>query len=171
MMAISMTHGFAPTLYLTRHECAIHKNPGNHKSETMRIIHVVEATESQSLKISVARKIKQLVNMYTGIFNEFQFGRPKSTCISAIILKTLSIDIIHITKIPAVLDDLDVAKACDLIINGVDLLALRSLGFPESIITMISMGHLRMKKVIMVGSFHVWTTQQQSRVMDQHMEE
>jgi hypothetical protein len=42
MMAIPMTHGCVPTRHLTRHECAIHKKPGNHKYETMRIAHIVE---------------------------------------------------------------------------------------------------------------------------------
>jgi hypothetical protein len=129
MMGMPMTHGFAPTRHLTRHKCAIHRKPGNHKSETMRIIHIFEATEKQSLKISVAWKIKQLVKMHTGIFYEFQFGRPKSTCISAIIVKTLSVDI-HITKIPVVLHDKDAANFFHLIVNGFSLFALRSLGFP-----------------------------------------
>jgi hypothetical protein len=79
----------------------------------MRIIHIVEATENKSLKIGDACKIKQLVKMHKGIFHEFQFGRPNSTCISALILKTVSIDIINITKTPAVLHDIDAAKAFD----------------------------------------------------------
>jgi hypothetical protein len=138
MMAMQMMHGFTPTQYLTRHECAIHKKQGNRKSEKMCIIHIVEATENQSLKISFAWKIKELVKLHTGILHEFQFGRPKSTCISAIILKTLSIGIIHTTKIPTVLRDIDAAKDFHLVINRVDLLALRSLGFPESLTTMIN---------------------------------
>jgi hypothetical protein len=52
-------------------------------------------------------------------------------------LKILSIDIIHITKIPAVLHDIDASKAFDLVVNGVALLAPRSSGFPESLTTMI----------------------------------
>jgi hypothetical protein len=136
MMAIPMKYGFAPIRHLARHECDIRKKSGNHKSETMRIIPIVEATENQSLKISIAWKIKQLVKMHTGIFHEFQLGRPKSACIF-IILKTLSINIIHITKIPAVLHDIDTAKAFDFVINGVTFIALRSLGFPESLTIMI----------------------------------
>jgi hypothetical protein len=57
----------------------------NYKSEAMQIIHTVEATKTQSLKIGVAWKIKQLVKSHKGIFDEFQFGHPKCTCISAII--------------------------------------------------------------------------------------
>jgi hypothetical protein len=40
----------------------------------MRIIHLVEATENQTLKIGVTCKIKQLVKRHKGIFHEFQFG-------------------------------------------------------------------------------------------------
>jgi hypothetical protein len=137
MMAIPITHGFYHTRHLTFHECAIHKKPGNHKSETMRIIHIFEAMENQSLKISVSLKIKPLVKLHTGIFRELQFGRPKSTCISAIILKTLSTDIINITKTTAIINDIDTAKAFDLVVNKISLLALRSLGFTESRTTMI----------------------------------
>jgi hypothetical protein len=119
-----MTHGFSPERRLTIHECAIHKKPGKHKFETMRIVHLVKATENQTLKIGVAWKIKQLVKKHKGIFNEFQFGKPKSTCISAIILKTLTINSFSITKTPAELHDIDATKAFDMVVNGIALLAL-----------------------------------------------
>jgi hypothetical protein len=72
-----------------------------------------------------------------GLFHELQFWKPKSTCISAIILKTLTIDSINVTKTPAVLHDIDATKAFDLVINGIALLELRSIGFQESVTTMI----------------------------------
>jgi hypothetical protein len=67
-----MTHGFAPERHLTKHKFAIHKKPGNHKSETMQIVHLVEATENQTLKIGVAWKIGKLVKKHKGMFHEFQ---------------------------------------------------------------------------------------------------
>jgi hypothetical protein len=134
MMAMPIIHGFAPDRHLTRHVCAIHKNLGNHKSETMRIVHLVEATENQTLKIGVAWKIKQLVKRHKGIFYEFKFWKPKSTCISAIILKTLTIDSVDVTK---TLHGIDETKAFDLVINGIALLDLRSIGFQESVTNMI----------------------------------
>jgi hypothetical protein len=137
MMEIPMIHGFVPTRHLTCHECDIHKKPGNHKSEAMRIIHIVEATENQSLNTGFAWKIKELVKTHKLIFHEFQLGRPKSTCISAIILKTIYIDIINITKLPAVIHVIDASKAFDLVVNGISLLALRSFGFPKSLTVMI----------------------------------
>jgi hypothetical protein len=85
----------------------------------------------------VAWNTKQLVKSHKGIFHEFQFGRPKSTCVSAILFKTISIDIINITKTPAVIHNIDATKSFDLVINGITLLTLRSLGFAESLTTMI----------------------------------
>jgi hypothetical protein len=78
-MAMPMMHGFTPERHLTSHECAIHKKPGNHKSETMQIVHLVEATVNQTLKIGVAWNIKQLVKKHKGMFDELQFGKPNST--------------------------------------------------------------------------------------------
>jgi hypothetical protein len=90
----------------------------------MRIVHLVEATDNKTLKIEVAWKIKLLVKRHKVIFHEFQFGKPKSTCINAIILKMLTIDSVNVTKAPAVLRDIDATKAFDLVINGIALLAL-----------------------------------------------
>jgi hypothetical protein len=67
---------------------------------------------------------KELVKIHKGIFHEFQFGKPKSTCISAMILKTLTIDSVNFTKTPAVLHDIGTTKAFDLVINGIALVTL-----------------------------------------------
>jgi hypothetical protein len=56
---------------------------------------------------------------------------------SAIIIKTLTIDSVNITKIPTVLHGIDATKAFDMVINGITLLALRGIGFQESVTNMI----------------------------------
>jgi hypothetical protein len=118
MMDLPMTHVFSPERHIMRHECEIHKKPGNHNSETTRIVPLVEATEKKTLKIGVTWKIKHLVENHKGIFHEFQFDKPKNTCISSIILKTLTIDSVNVTKTPAVLHDIDGMKAFDLVIRA-----------------------------------------------------
>jgi hypothetical protein len=80
---------------------------------------------------------KELVKIHKGIFHEFQFGKPKSTCISAIIIKKLTIDSFNVTKTPVVFHDINATKAFDLVINGIALLDLRSIGFQESVTNMI----------------------------------
>jgi hypothetical protein len=102
----------------------------------MRIVHLLEATENQTLKIGVAWKIKQLVKIHKGIIHKFQFGKPikyMRQCNH----KTLAIDSVNVTKTPAVLHAIDATKAFDLVINGIALLALRSIGFKESVTIMI----------------------------------
>jgi hypothetical protein len=140
-----MTHGFNPERHMTINECAIHKKPGNHESETTRIVHLVEATKNQTLKIGVTWKIKQVVKKHKCIFHKFQFGKPKSTCISAIILKTLTIDSVNVMKTPSVLHDIDATKACDLVISGIALVDLRIIGFQESVTNMIDKTQSRRK--------------------------
>jgi hypothetical protein len=77
----------------------------------------------------VAWHIKRLVREHHNIFYEFQFGRHRQTCISAIILKQLTIDSFVPTKTPGIIIDNDAIGAFDRVINGFALIALRSLGF------------------------------------------
>jgi hypothetical protein len=58
----------------------------------IHLVHGVEATENQAINISVAWKIKRLVKQFYDILYDFQFGRQHQTCLSAIILKQITID-------------------------------------------------------------------------------
>jgi hypothetical protein len=55
------------------------------------------------------------------------------------------IDSVNLTKTPAVLHDIDATKAFDLVINGIALLDLRSIGFQESVTNMIGKTWNRIK--------------------------
>jgi hypothetical protein len=55
-MEIPITHGVAPDQHLVRYEGAIYKNPGDYRSENLRLVHGVESTENQALKISTGTK-------------------------------------------------------------------------------------------------------------------
>jgi hypothetical protein len=52
-MEMLMTHGFASERHQVRFDCPIFKKPGNFKTETLCLVHGVEATENQTLKIDV----------------------------------------------------------------------------------------------------------------------
>jgi hypothetical protein len=54
LIEMPMTHGFTPQRHQVRFDCPIFKKPGNFKSETLHLIHGIEAPENQTLKISVA---------------------------------------------------------------------------------------------------------------------
>jgi hypothetical protein len=74
LVEMPMTHGFALGRHQGRFDCPIFKKPGNFKTETIRLLHGVEATENQTIKIGVAWHIKCLVREHHDIFYEFQFG-------------------------------------------------------------------------------------------------
>jgi hypothetical protein len=101
LMKIPITHGVAPDHQLVCYDCPIYKKPGYFRSKQLCLVHGVEATENQALKISVAWEIKKIDD----IFYEFQFGRPYQTCLSAIILKELAIDSFMLTKTPGIVID------------------------------------------------------------------
>jgi hypothetical protein len=81
----------------------MYKNPADFRSEKLRLVHGVEATDNQELKISDAWEIKRLIKQFDDIVYEFQFGHPHQTCLSAIILKELTIDRFMLTKTPGII--------------------------------------------------------------------
>jgi hypothetical protein len=124
LVEMPMTHGFAPERHQVRCDCTIFNKPGNFKTETLRLVHGVESTENQTLKIGVAWQIKRLVREYHGIFYELQFGRPHQTCLSAIILKQLTIDSFFIMNTPGIIIDNDATGPFDRLINSFALITL-----------------------------------------------
>jgi hypothetical protein len=92
LMEMFITRGFAPECHLVHYDCTIYKKPSDYRSEKLRLVHGVEASENQTLKISVAWEIKHLVKKFDDIFYEFPFGRQHQACLSAIIFKQITID-------------------------------------------------------------------------------
>jgi hypothetical protein len=150
-MEMPMTHGFSPQRHQVRFDCPIFKKPGNFKSETLRIVHGVEATENQTLKIRVAWQIKILVREYDNIFYEFQFGCPHQKFISAIILNQITVDSFVLTKTPVIIVYNDATGAFDRVINGIALVALHSLGLSLIVIKMLGLTWRTQKCFIKTG--------------------
>jgi hypothetical protein len=68
LMELPITHGFAPERHLIRYDFAIYKKPGDYRSKKLHLVHGVQATENQALKIRVAWDIKRLVKQFDDIF-------------------------------------------------------------------------------------------------------
>jgi hypothetical protein len=118
LMELPITHGFAPQRHLTRYDLVINKKSGNYISDKLRLVHGVKATENQTLKISVAWEIKRLVKQFDDIFYEYQFRRQHKTCLSAIILKQITVDSFKLTKTPGIVIDNDANGAFNQVILG-----------------------------------------------------
>jgi hypothetical protein len=151
LMELLITHGFVPDRNLVRYDCPIYKNPGDFRSEKLRLVHGVEATENQAIKISVSWEIKRLVKQVDDIFYEFQSGRPHQTCLSTIILKELTIGSFMLTKTPGIIIDTDATGAFDRVIYGIAMLALSIIGFAASVTRMLGLAYSKRKCYIKTG--------------------
>jgi hypothetical protein len=89
--------------------------------------------------------------LFNEIFCEFQFGRQQQTCLSAMILKQLTIDSFMLTKTPGIIIDNDANGAFDRVSNGLALVALHSLGFARSITCMLVLTWSNRKCYIKTG--------------------
>jgi hypothetical protein len=107
LMELPITHGFAPERHLTRYDLAIYKKAGDYRSEKLCLVHGVEDRENKTLNSSVAWEIKLIVNQFDDIFYEYQFRRQHQTCLSAIILKQITVDSFKLTKTPGIIIDND----------------------------------------------------------------
>jgi hypothetical protein len=151
LMEMPMTPGFAPQRNQVRFDCPIFKKRGNFKSEALRLFDGVEATENQTIKTGVAWQIKRLVREYDNIFYEFQFVHPHQTCLSAIILKQITVNSFVLTKTPGIIIDNDATGAFDRVINSIALIALHSLGLSLVIIRMLGLTWRTRKCYIKTG--------------------
>jgi hypothetical protein len=136
LMEMPITHGFAPERHILHYDCNICKKPGDYRSQNVRLLHGIKATENQALKICVASEIKCLVKHVDDIFYELQFSRQRQTCLSAIILKQITIYSVMLTKTPGIIIDNDTTGAFDCGIFGLALIALRSIRFAIAVTIM-----------------------------------
>jgi hypothetical protein len=137
LLELPIARGFASDCQLVCYDCPIYINPGGVRSEKLRLVHGVESTDNQALKSSVAWVIRRLVKQFDDIFYEFQFGHPHQTCLSAIILKELTIESFMLTKIPGIIIDSDATGDFNRVICGIALLALHIIGFATSVARML----------------------------------
>jgi hypothetical protein len=151
LMEMPMKHGFAPDQHQVRFDCPIFKKPGSFKTEALRLVNGVEATENETLKIGVAWKIKHLFRKHHGIFYEFQFRQPYQTCLSTIILNQLTIDSFVLSKTPGIIIENDSTGAFYRSINWFELIALCILGFSIIVIRMLGLIWRKRKCYIKIG--------------------
>ena len=131
MMDLPMKYKFAPERWTRAIQVLLEKDKGRPNVERLRTIQLVEADLNMVLKIIFGRRL-----VYHAEDRDFlpksQFGsRPGIACISTVLLKTLSFDLIRQLRQDACVFNND-AKGCyDRIIPSVGMLACRRLGLPQ----------------------------------------
>jgi hypothetical protein len=90
-------------------------------SNKLRIIQLLEADLNQFLIISFARNITRLAKTHEGVISKHQYGRSHKTCISPVLNKLLTIQLLIQNKTNGIVF-YNKAKGCyDRIVSGVSL--------------------------------------------------
>jgi hypothetical protein len=98
-------------------------------SNKLRIIQLLEADRNQVICIAFARNITKLAKEHSRIISEHQYGRANKTCMTPVMSKLLTAQLIIQKRTEGILFDND-AKGCyDRIISGISLVSLKIIGY------------------------------------------
>jgi hypothetical protein len=102
----------------------LEKVPGISRSDKLWIIQLLEADLNHVLRISFARNITLLATEHEGIISEHQYGRAHKTCMTPVLNKLLTIQLLIQKKVEGMVFDNDVKECYDRIISGIALACL-----------------------------------------------
>jgi hypothetical protein len=129
MMTVPLEAGFYPERWKQAVDVMLEKVPGISRSNKLRIIQLSEADLNQVLRIYFARNITRLEKEHEGIISEHQYGRAHKTCMTLVLNKLLTIQLLIQKKVEGIVFDND-AKGCyDQIISGIALACLKLIGY------------------------------------------
>jgi hypothetical protein len=124
MMTVPLDAGFCPERWKKAIDVMLEKIPGVIGTNKLRIIQLLEADLNQVLRSAFARNISKLAQYSDGVISEHQYGRSHRNCISPILNKLLTIQILIKKRTNGIVFDNN-AKGCyDRIISGIALLSI-----------------------------------------------
>jgi hypothetical protein len=122
-------HRILPIMMEERNRCNARKDTGGRKIKQVVNYSTAEVNLNQVLCIAFARNIAHLTKNHKGIISDHQYGRAHATCVTTVLNKLLTVQLlIHKCNKGIVFDNDD--KGCYArIISGVDLVAVHRLGY------------------------------------------
>jgi hypothetical protein len=127
------------------------KVPGISRSNKLRIIQLLEADLNQFLRIYFSRNITRLAKEHEGIISDHQYGRAHKTCMTPLLNKMLTIQLLIQKKVVGIVFDND-AKGCyDRIISGIALSCLTRIVYSKNSVRMIGLPSAQLEHHIATG--------------------
>jgi hypothetical protein len=139
MMSVPLDAGFCPSRWKHAVDVMLEKIPGVSRSEKLRKIQLLESDLNQVLRIAFARNIGRLAKEHENIISKHQYGRAHKTCMTSVINKLLTVQLIIQKKIEGIVFDNDAQGCYDRIIIGIALACLRRIGYSKNSTLMLGL--------------------------------
>jgi hypothetical protein len=132
MMTVPLDTGFCPERWKQAVNFMLEKIPGILRSDNLRIIQLLEADLNQVLRIEFTRNITRLAKDHEGIISEHQYGRYHKTCMTPVLNKLLTIQILIQKKVDRIVFDNDAKGYYDRVISEIALACLKRIGYSSN---------------------------------------
>jgi hypothetical protein len=99
----------------------------------------MEAYLNQVIRISFARKIAKLAKNHKGIIIHHQYGRAHATCMTPVLNKLLTVQLLIQKSTKGIVFDNDSKGCYDRIISGVALASLHRLGYSKDSVKILGL--------------------------------
>jgi hypothetical protein len=137
MMSIPLAEGFCPERWRQAIDIMLEKFSGVPRINKLRIIQLLEADLNQVLRSAFARNISKLAQELPSIISEHQYGRSHQTCLTPVLNKLPTVQLLIQKKKNGIVFDND-AKGCyDRIVSDIDLAALQRIGYSKNSVPML----------------------------------
>jgi hypothetical protein len=139
MISIPLAEGFCPKRWRQAIVIMLEKIPGVPRINKLRIVQLLKAGLNQVLQSAFARNISKLAQETPGIISEHQYGRSYQMCVTPVMNKLLTVQLLIQKKTNRILFDNN-AKGCyNRIFSGIALAALRRIGYSNNSVRMLGL--------------------------------
>jgi hypothetical protein len=107
LMSIPLLTGYCPERWKHIIDVMLENIPGVVQSKKLRIIQLLEVDLNQVLRIAFARNITRLTKAHEGVISKHQYGCSHKTCISPVLNKLLTIQLLIQKKTNGIVFDND----------------------------------------------------------------
>jgi hypothetical protein len=139
LVSIPLLTGYCPERWKHVIDVMLENIPGVVRYNKLRIIQLLEAYMNQVLRIAFVRNITRLAKTHEGVISKHQYGRSHKTCISPVLNKLLTNQLLIHKNTNGIVFDND-AKGCyDRIVSMISLATLWRLGYSKESVRMLGL--------------------------------
>jgi hypothetical protein len=152
IMSIPLAEGFCPGQWRQAIDIVLENIPGVPRINKLRIIQLLEADLNQVLRSAFAINVSKLAQETPGIISKNQYGRSHQMCLTPVLNKLLTVQILIQKKTNGIVLDNDANGCYDRIVSGIALAALRRIGYSKNSVRMLGLPWAQLEYHVATGS-------------------